>query len=146
MDWGPNNESQTRAFVRLAVGYRSERPRRHYELAVTLKVTGELIGGCGMEKRPIWKDAVLGYCFNKTYWGKGYATEAVRALLEFGFKSLALHRIFANCDPSNVASNRVLMKSGMKLEGHLRKNFRVKGGWRDTMIYGILEREQSSAR
>ena len=105
-----------------------------------------MIGGCGMEKRPIWKDAVLGYCFNKTYWGKGYATEAVRALLEFGFKSLALHRIFANCDPSNVASNRVLMKSGMKLEGHLRKNFRVKGGWRDTMIYGILEREQSSAR
>jgi RimJ/RimL family protein N-acetyltransferase len=94
----------------------------------------------------MWKDAVIGYCFNKTYWGKGYATEAVRALLEFGFNRLTLHRISANCDPSNVASNRVLMKAGMKLEGRLRENLRVKGRWRDTMVYGILEREYDSPR
>lgn len=144
MDWGPNKETDTKAFVKRAIAYRSSRPRLHYELAITLKTTGELIGGCGIEKRPARRDGVIGYCLNKGYWGRGYATEATRALVKFGFTRLALHRIFALCDPQNVGSNQVLEKAGMTLEGHLREDYLVRGRWRDTMIYAILEREWKS--
>ena len=145
MDWGPNKESDTRAFVKRAVSYRSSRPRLHYELAITIRGTGGLVGGCGIEKRPARKDGVIGYCLNRDYWGRGYATEATQALIEFGFTKLALHRIFALCDPLNIASNRVLQKAGMTLEGHLREDFPAKGKWRDTMIYATLEREWNSS-
>lgn len=95
MDWGPNTESDTKGFIKRAVTYQSSRPRTYHELAVTLRATSELIGGCGIEKRPARKEGVIGYCFNKAYWGKGYAAEATRALLAFGFTRLALHRIIA---------------------------------------------------
>ncbi len=144
MDWGPNKETETRAFVKRAITYQSSKPRTHFELAITLKTTGELIGGCGIEKRPARKDGVIGYVLNKAHWRQGYATEATEALIEFGFTRLALHRIFALCDPQNVGSNRVLEKAGMTLEGHLREDFPVRGKWRDTMIYAVLEREWKS--
>lgn len=146
MDWGPNTESDTKGFVKLAISYRTQRPRTRYELAIALRATGELIGGCGIEKRPARKDGVVGYCLNKAYWNKGYGTEVTRALIKFGFTELALHRVTAMCDPANVASYRVLEKAGMTLEGHLREDFPVRGRWRDTMIYGILKREWKSRR
>jgi len=146
LDWGPNTESDTKKFVKLAISYRSERPRTHYELAVTLRATGELIGGCGIEKRPARKDGVVGYCLNRAHWNKGCGTEATRALIEFGFTELDLHRISARVDSENIASGRVLEKAGMTLEGHLREDFPLRGGWRDTLIYGILKREWESHR
>jgi len=140
MDWGPNVESDTKEFLRRAIAYQSSKPRTQYEFAITLRTTGELIGGCGIEKRPARKEGVIGFCLNKAYWGKGYGTEAARALLAFGFTRLDLHRITALCDPSNIGSNRVLEKAGMTLEGHLREDFPVRGKWRDTMIYGMIGR------
>ena len=142
MPWGPNTESDTKKFIRKAIKYQSSKPRTQFELAVTLRQTGELIGGCGIEKRlqqP--KIGIIGYCLNKAYWNKGYATESTQALLEFGFTRLKLHKISALCDPENIGSNRVLEKSGMKLEGHLKENFAVRGRWTDEMLYSILERE-----
>jgi RimJ/RimL family protein N-acetyltransferase len=121
--------------------YQSSKPRTHYELAVTLRKTGELIGGCGIEKRAAHKEGIIGYVLNKAYWGQGYGTEVARAMVAFGFTRLALHRITAICDPSNVGSNRVLKKAGMTLEGHLREDFPIRGKWHDSMVYGILERE-----
>lgn len=146
MDWGPNKESDTKAFIRRAVAFHLSKPRKHYELAIILKETGKLIGGCGIEKRSARKEGVIGYCLNRAYWGRGYGTEATRALIAFGFTRLALHRIFALCDPANVGSNRVLEKAGMTLEGHLREDFPVRGRWRDTMLYAILEREWNSQK
>jgi [ribosomal protein S5]-alanine N-acetyltransferase len=146
MDWGPNTEPDTKGFVKKAIAWRASKPRTHYELAITLRKSGELIGGCGIEKRPPRKDGIIGYILNKPHWNKGYATEAVRALVEFGFTRLALHRIAALCDPLNIGSNRVLEKAGMTLEGHLREDFPVRGRWRDTMIYAILEREWKSPK
>jgi len=70
-----------------------------------------------------------------------YATEAARALLTFGFGQLRLHRIFATCDPANTASARVLEKIGMQREGLLREHEWVKGRWRDSFLYAILDHE-----
>jgi RimJ/RimL family protein N-acetyltransferase len=62
-------------------------------------------------------------------------------MVEFGFRELGLHRMWADCDPDNVGSWRVLEKIGMRREGHLRENALVKGAWVDSLIYAVLERE-----
>ncbi|MDE1854062.1 MAG: GNAT family N-acetyltransferase [Thaumarchaeota archaeon] len=145
MHWGPNTEPDTQAFVRRAIADQSSKPRTRYEFAITVKASGELIGGCGIEAtRPERKEGVIFYSLNKAHWGKGYGTESARALVDFGFARLALHRIFALCDPSNIGSNHVLNKAGMTLEGRQREDFLMRGKWRDTMVYAILEREWSS--
>jgi RimJ/RimL family protein N-acetyltransferase len=147
MPWGPNTESDTKAFIKRTVKYRTSKPRTQYEFAVTLRGTGELIGGIGIGKRPQQPEiGIIGYCLSKAYWDKGYCTEAVRALLELGFTRLALHKISALCDPENIASIRVLEKAGMKLEGRLRENVAMRGKWVDETLYSILEREWNPNR
>jgi len=109
-------------------------------LAITLKETGQLIGGCSLHKN---KDegASIGYTLNRQFWGKGYTTELARALLTFGFTQLNLHRIFALCDEENRTSAHVLEKIGMRREGHLIQDIRLKGQWRNSYLYAILEPE-----
>ena len=62
-------------------------------------------------------------------------------MVDFGFRELRLHRIWADCDPANVPSCRVLEKLGMRREGHFRENAWIKGEWVDSLIYAILDRE-----
>lgn len=71
-------------------------------------------------------------------WGQGYATEAARAILEFGFAELGVRRIWATCRPENVGSCRVLEKIGMVREGHLREHVLIRGEWRDSLLYASL--------
>jgi RimJ/RimL family protein N-acetyltransferase len=99
----------------------------------------ELIGGIGIHAEG--SNGMLGYCFARSAWGHGYATESGRTVLEFGFKSLRLHRIWACCDPDNAGSVRVLEKLGMRKEGHLRQDCQIRGEWRDNLLFAILEEE-----
>jgi ribosomal-protein-alanine N-acetyltransferase len=142
MDWGPNTEEETRSFINRSISYQEQEPRRNYTLAITLRLDSTLMGGCGIyitdpENRKGW----LGFCLNRRFWGQGYATETAEALLTFGFEKLGLHRIFATCDPHNIASAHILEKINMQLEGRLRENKWAKGKWRDSLIYAILESE-----
>lgn len=142
MDWGPNTEEETRKFVQRAIANQKEQPRRNYTLAIVLKSDSRLIGGCGIEvSNPDNREGWIGYCLNRNFWGKGYGTETARALLKFGFNYLNLHRVYATCDPANIASAQVLEKIGMQREGHLRENKRAKGKWRDSLLYAILDCE-----
>jgi [ribosomal protein S5]-alanine N-acetyltransferase len=83
---------------------------------VTLKETGESTGMCGLINREQLDDIDLGYAFLPRYWSKGYALEAARAMLEFGWNTADLKRIVAITDPSNTPSNRVLEKLGFVFE------------------------------
>jgi RimJ/RimL family protein N-acetyltransferase len=87
------------------------------------------------------KIAEIGYCLNRSYWGKGYGTEVAASLIEFGFKDLKMHRIVAMCDPKNIGSWKIMEKNGMTREGVLRENKIIRGNWRDSYIYSILEHE-----
>jgi RimJ/RimL family protein N-acetyltransferase len=62
-------------------------------------------------------------------------------MLDFAFDVLLAHRVWAGCDPENVASARVLERIGMRLEGRLRENERIRSRFRDTLVYGILDGE-----
>jgi [ribosomal protein S5]-alanine N-acetyltransferase len=140
MVWGPNSEEQSRAFIGRALSMQKQAPRVNYELGLALTENGMLIGGCGIHIENA-DNAEIGYCLHPEYWGMGYASEAARAILEFGFTELGVHRIFATCHPDNSNSYNVMKRIGMKQEGHLREHIRYKGKWRDSLLFSILVSE-----
>lgn len=141
MPWGPNTEQDTRDFLARAQASAAAEPRMGYELAVVTLDDDRLVGAAGLHIGPEDFQAMLGYCYHSRAWGHGYATEAARALVDFGFGVLLLHRIWAGCDTDNGASARVLEKLGMTLEGRLREDAKIRGEFRDTLVFGILRRE-----
>jgi ribosomal-protein-alanine N-acetyltransferase len=144
MIWGPNTEEETAAFIGRTIEMQQQQPRVDYELAVVLKESNKLIGGCGIHiSEPMQGE--IGYCFNPLYWRQGYASESAAALLRFGFRTLGLHRIYATCRPNNIGSAKVMESNGMKFEGHLRGHMRHKGEWHDSFQYSILEDEYTEA-
>jgi [ribosomal protein S5]-alanine N-acetyltransferase len=140
--WGPNTERDSRAFLRQVAAWRAESPRRQYVLAIEVAADGQVAGSCALRiSEPEHRGANIGYALARRHWGRGYASEALQALIEFGFGSLGLHRIWAVCDPANTASARVLEKAGMRREGELLEHRWEKGRWSDELLYAILERE-----
>ncbi len=105
-----------------AHGYILKGPVTSYEkngfglCLVILKETDEAIGMCGLIKRDALEDVDLGYAFLPRYWSKGYAVEAAKATLNFGWQVIGLKRIVAVTDPANTPSNRVLEKLGFVFE------------------------------
>lgn len=100
------------------------------------------IGWCTFNSwNPDFRSASLGYCLGETAWGRGYATEAARALLEWAFDRLDLNRVQAEADTRNVASARVLEKLGFVLEGTFREDCIVNGDVSDSWVYGLLRRD-----
>lgn len=89
----------------------------HGRWAVHVKSGLEFIGWCGLKARPERNEIDLGYRFMKSAWGKGFATEAAFACLQYGFEKLNLPRIVGRAMPQNIASLKVLEKCGMKYIG-----------------------------
>jgi len=147
MDWGPNTDEDDKKFLERALAARKENPRRNFTLAIVLKDTNRLIGSCGIhESNPVDMEGWIGYCLSKRHWRQGFGTETAKGLVNFGFNGLGLHRIFATCMPANTASAHVLEKTGMQLEGRLRQHRRVKGKWRDSLVYAMLNQEWQNLR
>ncbi len=138
-DWGPNTVEETEEFFREALSAVTSTPRDSFLFAVTLNQSPVI--GCARLGIVSRGDRVgdLGYVLNAKYWGQGIATEATQRLLTFGFDDLGLHRIFATCHPENIGSARVLEKAGFQLEGRLREDKLVRGAYRDSLLYAILE-------
>ena len=140
MPWGPNTWADTEDFIKRKLDEQRADPRSTFNLAVTIASTGELIGGCGISVLSLSRrEAVLGYAYRQDVWGKGYATEAAKAFIALGFETLGMHRICAYVDVDNIASARVLEKAGMQREGLLRQHIPVRGEWRDSYLYAVLE-------
>lgn len=94
--------------------------------------------GCDLENR----NAELGYWVGVPYWNRGYATEAARMAVAFGFAYFGLHRIKSSYFGSNPASGRVMEKIGMRFEGRRREQlYRPERGFEDVVEYGILNTE-----
>jgi len=89
----------------------------HGRWAVHLKATLEFLGWCGLKYRSELNEIDLGYRFKKEGWGKGYATEAAYASIEYGFKKIGLQRILGRAEIDNIGSWKVLEKCGMTYIG-----------------------------
>lgn len=131
----PYAESDARAFFAMA-----EEPDKLW-LAVTLRADGRQVGGVGLRIEAQHQHAELGYWLGTAYWGQGYATEAAREMLRYGFDDLHLHRIFASHFKQNPASGRILKKLGMRKEGCQREHLRKWDRFIDSELYGILRAE-----
>ena len=140
--WGPNTAADTRVILEGWLEQARHWPRSNIPLAIEDRATGDLLGSTGLHEVDfLLQNAVFGYVLRRDAWGVGFATEASRALLGFGFRTLQLRRMVADCDVDNHASYRIMEKLGMRREAHHRQNALKHGEWRDTYQYAILAEE-----
>jgi len=100
-----------------------------------------LVGAIGLSIKAAHRRAELGYWVGVPFWNRGYATEAVRAVLQFAFETLQLNRVHASYFKRNPASGRVMTKAGMREEGIRRQHFFKDGRFEDVTEYAILRGE-----
>ena len=129
--WGPNTFEQTQAYVRAAAAAPTDR------LVFAVLVDGDVVG-CAELKLRGPSVGEIAYVVHPRLWGQGIATTAARDLLRMGFSEYGRHRIFATCDPRNLASAAVLRKIGMRYEGRMRGTAYIRDGWRDSDLYAVL--------
>jgi len=121
---------------------RLHRPGDALSFAVVRRSDGVLLGQVSLR----WTDATaaqaeLRFAFNPLYRRQGYAAEAVRSLLDYGFDHHGFHRIFARCGAENRRSARLLKTLGMRLEAHYREHALFQGDWDEELHFAILDRE-----
>ncbi|MEN6316987.1 MAG: GNAT family protein [Clostridiaceae bacterium] len=147
LKYEPSCESDEEDCMKKAV----ERSKSNTFLAVCLKENGKMIGHIYFSQvEPkeylTWE---IGYIFNPEFYGRGYATEASRGILQYGIEELGAHRIIAMCNPENTASWKLLERLSMRREGFFRKKAffrRTDDGkpiWHDAYEYAILAEEWS---
>lgn len=125
-----------------AIQCAKEMPRANYYLAITLSPTNEVIGRISLtSQNPSINEWEIGWAVREADWGKGYAPEAARQILEFAFQNLHAHRVVAFCHAGNTKSAKVMEKIGMTREGYLRQTRWFKENWADEFVYAILESE-----
>lgn len=119
--------------------------------AVCLKETKKMVGNIyfARQEPETFKTWELGYVFNSSFSGRGYATEAAKRILKYGFEACGAHRIEASCNPQNTRSWRLLERLSLRREGYLVQNiyFQLDGtgqpNWQDTYVYAMLASEWS---
>jgi len=106
---------------------------------ITLKDSTKVIGSCGfLNRNSKHHRAEIGFELSKEYWGKGIASEALEAVLKFGFNHCSFERIEALIEPANVSSQKLVEKQGFQKEGLLRHYEFTCGKYDDLYMYSIL--------
>jgi RimJ/RimL family protein N-acetyltransferase len=109
--------------------------------AITQKEQGDLLGAVGLVLRREYDRAEMGYWVGQPHWNMGYASEAARKVVEFGFETWKLERIYAQHFAGNPASGKVMINAGMRYEGCLRHHVKKWGQYKDIKVYGLLRSE-----
>jgi RimJ/RimL family protein N-acetyltransferase len=108
-------------------------------LAITLKETDKFIGAIGLSLQMQYRLAELGYWIGKEFWNQGFCSEAVKAIIRFGFEQLNLHKIYASHFSNNPASGKVMLNAGMIYEGTLKSHMLHWNEYKDLVYYGIIK-------
>jgi [ribosomal protein S5]-alanine N-acetyltransferase len=134
----PENIEQTRVIVENWISENQKENNQVFTFSIVFQsqFIGLIALNLGKEK---YKNAEVWYKLHPDFWNKGFATEALKRIINFGFNTLKLHRIVAGCAVENIGSIRVLEKVGMTLEGRKRQNLPLKTGWSDNFEFAILE-------
>ena len=136
----PLRQEQVQQWVQEYIGWQHEQPRCTFQLAIVLQTTERVIGSCGIRLVTAHaQQAELGYELHPDYWGQGYATEAARSLLAFGFQTLQLQGVWAECLPENTGSIQVLERLGMRYTHRLHQHTLMQNRWRDLLEY-VMDR------
>ncbi len=133
---------ETRRYLDDSLAWAREQPRTRYRLAITICPEDTARGRISLALNwPEIREWEIGWTVDPQFWGRGYATEAARAMLDFAFGALDAHRVVAFCNANNRASERVMEKLGMQRDGYLRQTRWWNGAWADELVYSILEHE-----
>ncbi len=113
-----------------------------FQLIIIEKASGEIIGDAGIHFMDVEnKQCEIGCTLNKHYHAKGFATEALSAVVDYLFKTLHKHRIVASIDPENTSSLKLVERLGFRKEAHFKKSVRLRGKWVDDIVYALLRDE-----
>ena len=140
--WERYSEGDARALVEEMLGRRPGTPGQWFQWGITRAADGLLLGDCGLK---ILGDeprlGQIGYTLGRAHQRQGFATEAVRAVLDLAFRQQGLHRVSASVDADNLASLALLERLGLRREAHFRRSEWFKGAWVDDIIHAILRDE-----
>ena len=140
--WESISRSGAQKFVAHHRRKRPGIPGKWFQFAAEVKADGVLAGDCGLQViKSTPRIGEIGYTFARAYQGMGLATEAVRAVFDFAFDTLHLHRMIATMDCRNARSVALAERLGMRREGHFIQNAWSKGEWCDEYQYAILREE-----
>jgi ribosomal-protein-alanine N-acetyltransferase len=116
--------------------------RKALQWAITMRADDEVIGTCTLFRfEPRHRRAEIGYALRSDHWDRGLGAEAAALALDWGFRTLGLHRVEADIDPRNAASRRLLERLGFTSEGLLRERYFVGGVTSDTELFGLLAQD-----
>ena len=151
VSWDPPTLDETRSSLRQAIDAARAAPRSDYELAVTLRETGEVVGQVTLKQdryipRIRQRTSELGYMLRRDHWGRGLTAEAAGLVLDFAFSEVGLHRVFAVVDENHRTSIRVLEKLGFRQEARHVKDAYLRDEWLTTLIYAVLADEWTMSR
>lgn len=139
----PANLAETQSILSACLSAHKEIEIANYTLAIEDTVHKDFMGLLGFKLgNKKYSCGEIWYKIHPTYWNKGIATEAVNAVIDYGFDTLHLHRIQAGCAVDNIGSIRVLEKVGMIREGHGRQVLPLTSGWSDTYEYALLDTDE----
>jgi RimJ/RimL family protein N-acetyltransferase len=141
LDWAPTSAG-VRAYFEAQRDLQPESFPEWMNLMINLKSERKVVGcvGIGVTDKEQGQ-ASIGWMLSCRYQGRGLATEAAQALVDFGFRSMGLHRIFARTGRANTRSWRLMERIGMRREAHFRQSHKVRGEWDDEFVYAILAHE-----
>ena len=135
----PENLNETKITVENWILENNQNEIKKFSFAIDLIDDEKFIGLIGINLgKEHYRNAEIWFQFDYRFWNKGYATESLRKIIEFGFEDLKLHRIEAGCAVGNIGSFSVLEKVGMLREAHTRQLLPLKSGWSDNYGYAIL--------
>jgi RimJ/RimL family protein N-acetyltransferase len=139
----PYTEADGREWIaRVQQDHATGRPRR---FAIALKETGRLIGGVGLDGSTgdDSEEPALGYWLGEPYWGNGYAREAVAVVIDYGLRTLGVETIRAYTDPSNLASQKILLHCGLEKVGEIELTKPTRHGARHAPLFRISQRART---
>lgn len=145
--WGTESVDVIQSYVRDLASSEFGTPGKWYQVGLYSRENDKLIGDCGF--RVLATDAEqaeVGITLAPEFQHKGYATEALAALLNFLFAELKKHRVIGSVDPRNLASMKLLERIGMRKEAHFVKSLWFRGEWVDDVIFAMLSQEWNSGR
>jgi len=146
LDWTPTSAG-VKAYFEAQRDLQPEAFPQWMNLMMELKRDRKVVGcvGIGVTNKEQGQ-ASIGWMLSCRYQGQGLATEAAQALVDFGFRSMELHRIFARTGKANTRSWRLMERLGMRREAHFRQSHKVRDEWDDEFVYAILAHEWKRVR
>lgn len=139
--WKPQSLHDVKDFISNKISKEPDRPGTWFQMGIFIKNKEEMIGDLGINFISDGRQCEIGYTLALEYQGKGYATEALEAVIDYLFHNLNKHRIIASVDPRNEKSIKLLERIGMRKEAHFKKSVFMNEEWTDDLIYAILNEE-----